>query len=262
MRTSIQSIICLTLIAMFSACGSESTGENDNGEKEIVKPWSLTFETYEAFEDSCEMPECTFIEITQPILAGGRPEAEEKINSFIDSLYRVSMKMQMAEGMGNASYERMCEAFIEGYELFIMEFPDSQQKWEYMMTAESCELLDEYFTMVINTESFLGGAHPNTQTVAKTFDLKTGNEINPLDGYDEVKAMKTAERYFRNYHEIDNKTNLNDNGFLFEDGRFSLPENLALTTSGVLMIYNSYEVASYAEGGTLFVLPYDSLQKK
>lgn len=262
MKTFIQTIICLTSIALLSACGSESKQENEGGEKEIVKPWSLAYETYEAVEEGCEMPECTFIEVTIPKLTGGSPAAQEKINSFIDSLYRTNLKMQMPEGMGNVPYERMCEAFIEGYELFTMEFPDSPQKWEYMMTAESSALLDDYFTMVINTESYLGGAHPNSQTVAATFDLETGNEINPLDGYDEVTTMEIAERYFRDYHEIDGLSNLNDKGFLFEDGRFTLPENMASTETGILMIYNSYEVASYAEGGTTFVLPYDSLQKK
>jgi hypothetical protein len=262
MKTFLQSITCLAALSLLSSCGSDTSQENNQSQKEIVKPWSLAFETFEATEEACEMPECTFIEITLPILSGGRPSAEEKINAFIDSLYRTNLKMQMPEGMGNVSYDRMCEAFIEGYELFTMEFPDSPQKWEYMMTAESSALLDDYFTMVINTESYLGGAHPNSQTMAATFDLETGNEINPLDGYDEATTMKIAERYFRKYHEIDDLSDLNDRGFMFEDGQFTLPENMALTESGILMIYNSYEVASYAEGGTSFVLPYDSLQKK
>jgi hypothetical protein len=46
---------------------------------------------------------------------------------------------------------------------------------------------------------------------------------------------------------------------MFEGGKFALPENMGLTRDGVLLFYNSYEVAAYAEGETKFVIPYGKL---
>ena len=42
---------------------------------------------------------------------------------------------------------------------------------------------------------------------------------------------------------------------MFEEDRFSLPENLGFTPGGLELLYNPYEVASYADGPISLVLP-------
>ena len=35
---------------------------------------------------------------------------------------------------------------------------------------------------------------------------------------------------------------------MFEDEKFQLPQNIFFTDKGLLLYYNSYEIASYADG--------------
>ena len=65
-----------------------------------------------------------------------------------------------------------------------------------------------------------------------------------------------AESAFREKHKLTPDTSLNDGGFLFPDGDFILPENMAVNEQGILLIYNPYEVAAYALGRTVLLLPF------
>jgi hypothetical protein len=38
---------------------------------------------------------------------------------------------------------------------------------------------------------------------------------------------------------------------------FHLPENIGYGDEGIILLYNVYEVASYAQGYTEFAIPYD-----
>ena len=113
---------------------------------------------------------------------------------------------------------------------------------------------------VVSHDEYLGGAHGAVFTQLQSFDLSTGNMINVTQKYDADKLLSLAETKFREIHKLDSEADLNDAGFMFEDGKFTLPENMGLTKEGVLMIYNSYEVASYAQGETRFTIPYSALK--
>ena len=43
---------------------------------------------------------------------------------------------------------------------------------------------------------------------------------------------------------------------MFEDDTFHLPQNIFYTDKGLLLFYNPYEVASYAEGTKELLLTY------
>ncbi len=257
----------IIFIVVVLAVGCKSGPVDDKNttpveEVEMQDPWSLTFHKYSATEEACEETDCTFIDISIPELSGGSEEVRNIINEHIEANSRTSIQSQLPENLGTASYDLLCESFITGYKLFLMEFPDTEQKWNYSLSAEESEVGDGYFTLVLSIESYLGGAHPNTEIIAESFDLTTGEKINIMGRYDENLLSKLAESAFREAHKLEPDMSLNDGGFLFEDGNFSLPENMALTDSGLVLIYNTYEVASYAEGGTSFVLPYDMLGEK
>jgi hypothetical protein len=46
---------------------------------------------------------------------------------------------------------------------------------------------------------------------------------------------------------------------MFEDDTFQLPQNLFYTDKGLLLFYNPYEVASYADGTKELLLPYNEV---
>ena len=72
---------------------------------------------------------------------------------------------------------------------------------------------------------------------------------------------KLCEKHLRISRNISTEQNLEDEGFWLEKGKLPLPENIALTSHGLRLLYNSYEIAPYAMGQSDFTIPYDELTK-
>ena len=47
---------------------------------------------------------------------------------------------------------------------------------------------------------------------------------------------------------------------MFENDEFYLPNNIGFTKNGLQLIYNQYEVASYADGPMSITLPYAEIR--
>ena len=257
-------IIILSGIILASCGGNNSSNdESKTGASDSLdmksSSISMEIETYSDKEKSCETEECTHINLKIPVLGGGNDVAVNQINTFIDGQYREAVKSRLPEPTGNTTLDAMCASFIEGYKLFMLEFPDSEQKWYLEIDGSESIVAPDYFTVVINHAEYLGGAHPATFVQLQSFDLATGNMISISDKYRGNKLKAIAEKMFREKNGLDSTTDLNDAGFMFKDGQFVLPENMGLTPDGVLMVYNSYEVASFDKGETRFIIPYNHL---
>lgn len=268
MKTAInQFFFALLIVAAFSSCNSGSANQDgsannasDTSSTATVYPIKMEITKYADREKDCKTDDCTYIELHIPVIDGGDADAMNKINTHTDELFREAVKARLAEPLGNSTFETMCAAFIEGYTLFMMEFPDSEQKWYLVIDGSESIIGDDFFTAVVNHDEYLGGAHGAAFTQLTTFDLSNGNIIDIIENYGSDQLLTLAEAKFREIHKLDSNADLNDAGFMFEDGKFTLPENMGLTKEGVLMIYNSYEVASYAQGETRFTIPYSALK--
>ncbi|MFV8388928.1 RsiV family protein [Flavobacterium sp. LB1P71] len=54
---------------------------------------------------------------------------------------------------------------------------------------------------------------------------------------------------------------INATGLMFEDEKFYLPQNIFYTDKGLLLYYNSYEAASYADGPKELLLSYKEVNE-
>ena len=66
----------------------------------------------------------------------------------------------------------------------------------------------------------------------------------------------SPKKKFRAKYKIPANKSINATGLMFEDEKFSLPQNIFYTNKGLLLYYNSYEAASYADGPEELLLPY------
>ena len=73
--------------------------------------------------------------------------------------------------------------------------------------------------------------------------------------------MAFAEKKFRAKYKIPAKKSINATGLMFEDEKFDLPQNIFYTDKGLLLYYNSYEAASYADGPKELLLPYVEVEE-
>src|SRR5690606_39895740 len=79
------------------------------------------------------------------------------------------------------------------------------------------------------------------------FDAHTGGSLEHKDLFTQ-DFLSYAEKAFREQYDIPQEESINSTGLWFEEDKFSLPINIGIDKEHVILVYNSYEVASYAEG--------------
>lgn len=150
---------------------------------------------------------------------------------------------------------------------------DEMSAWENEKTITPLQRVGNYITIESNQYSYQGGAHPNSYTIFKTYDItqKRLLKLDELLNINDKALLKIGENYFRKENDIADSTSLEDSGFFifgegndFEEseayGKFQFNDNFALTKNGIQFYYNSYEIGSYAVGAPSFTIPYTDLQ--
>jgi hypothetical protein len=151
-------------------------------------------------------------------------------------------------------------AFGSGYEELRRQFPDEAIGWEADIEGQITFEDDQLLTLKLETYIFTGGAHGLSTIRYLNFDKKTGQELRTEELFADVPALENlAERAFREAKGIPAGAGINDTGFMFEEDRFSLPENMGFTAEGLELLYNPYEVASYADGPISVVVPMERI---
>lgn len=117
-------------------------------------------------------------------------------------------------------------------------------------------------TLSFNEAVYTGGAHPNSYTIYKIFDLSTGDEVKLYDIIDQTNKDQLNQLRLDEF--IKQKSELLPDGdwksYVFEEqfepkGAFNENENLKISADGFEFYYNSYEIAAYAFGPTQLVIP-------
>lgn len=191
------------------------------------------------------------VEVNIPRAAG-----DEVISNIINSKIanRINRSLQLNDSVRSLqSIEDGIAYFNNEYKAFKEDFPESSQIWEAQIDGEllhqSAELICISITTYINT----GGAHGILNISFLNFDSFTGNLIPNINLFKDLNAFKkVAKPYFENA--ISYKTRS------FDTEIFKLPENITYSGNGIVLLYNTYEIASYAEGIIEFTIPYNEAQ--
>ena len=141
------------------------------------------------------------------------------------------------------------EEFIRMFRTHNAEFPDMQVEYFAEVDALDTYISEELVSVEMRYYLFTGGAHGYGGSKFFNFDARTG-EMYSLDELfsDKEGLIKHAEGAFRRKYEIPAGANINETGFWFEEDKFYLPETVGFTTDSLLLLYNQYEIASYAAG--------------
>lgn len=119
---------------------------------------------------------------------------------------------------------------------------------------------EEIISMDLNFYFFTGGAHGYGGTRFLNFDAKTGVLLTADNLFSETETLKTiAESKIRAQYQIPEGQNINATGFWFKDNQFHLPENIGITDAEIVLLYNAYEIASYAEGAISISIPKEEI---
>jgi hypothetical protein len=243
------------LLFTFYSCGGEKTASENDLKYEIVK-----YEKQSSGCDGLREDNCAKIKIEFPRITKFEYETvKNKINYSIENLFSSNGK----DSSGVVDLNSEMNTFIQDYDSFIKEFPDSYQSWFIERTGEVRLNKENIFSIDFMEYSYTGGAHPNTFITFKNYYLTNGEEITLdkiIPAEKQYELTKIAEAEFRKLKELTSEADLGQAGFWFENNKFYLNENFLIGDSSLVFYYNNYEITAYAFGPTELEIPYSKLK--
>lgn len=216
----------------------------------------LTFEPLELQGESCQ--NCPEITINIPHALDDTGVATAINRSLREEVIAL---LSFSENEDVGDIDQAMASFTDSYKELKTKFPD-EIGWEAIINGEIIYEDAHLVTIVVNSYTFTGGAHGYGSTSYLNFDKRKGTELENWELFDDPEGFeKFAETKFRIQEDIPQDSNINATGFMFEGDTFHLPYNVGYTLDGVQLIYNQYEVASYADGPIILTLPYSEVNQ-
>jgi hypothetical protein len=178
--------------------------------------------------------------------------SDDKINEYVQN--------HLVLDSGKNSVEEMGKEFITDYDKFYDEV-EYKRPWFQEKKDSVIVQTDSYIGFKSNFASYTGGAHGIYYTIFNNYDVKKNRELlltHFINKENIVDLNRIAEEIFRKDEGISVTHSLSD-GYFFENGVFSLPNNFILERDRILFLYNVYEIKPYVSGQTTLTIPYDSL---
>jgi len=151
-------------------------------------------------------------------------------------------------------------SFRNGYLELKKRYPDEPIGWEAKIDGALTYEDENVLTIQVDSYSFTGGAHGFSTTRFLNFDKNKALEIEIVELLiDPMEFQDFTEAKFRDQENIPATESINSTGFMFENDEFYLPRNIGFTKEGLQLIYERYEVASYADGPITLTLPYSEI---
>ena len=187
---------------------------------------SLTFETSIISNDTCE--NCTSVSIEIPI-ALGQIKLSETINIALQE--EIIALLNFDEESNAQTIEGATEAFVKDYKELNGKYPEESMPWEAKINGSIIFENKDVLTIKLESYIYTGGAH--------------GYGTNRFLNFDKIKKVELdRQELFKNEDE-------------FKAERFYLPENIGYTDKGLLLFYEPYEIASFADGPIILTIPYN-----
>ncbi|MGB5418686.1 PdaC/SigV domain-containing protein [Algibacter sp.] len=185
--------------------------------------------------------------------ANGNNSISNPINSEIQKIIISALQIGNPDEITSSSIKESIDSFNEEYQAFKNDFPESDQPWEAQIDGEIMYQSTELISIAITTFTNTGGAQGELTISFLNFDANNGKRIQTNNLFDNVEAFKTlAKSYFKETTE--------DETVLSDNDEFKLPANIGYSEEGVVLLYNTYEIAPYASDIVEFVIPFSEVE--
>jgi len=216
---------------------------------------TLTSENFsEEFKGDCKGDNCAKVTIDY-IKFEGEKAVADKINYTIGSSIIYFLNSGLEKKLNASTITEAATIFIKGYEADKKEFPDLSP-YDAELTVLNSKTSSEIVSVKTRFYSYTGGAHGNSIFSFLNFDPKTGKIMTTNSIIKNKKEFTDfVEKIFREQNNITEGKNINSTGFWFENETFKLPETIGFSETDLVIIYNQYEIASYADGPIEVLIP-------
>ncbi|MBW1658240.1 DUF3298 and DUF4163 domain-containing protein [Flavobacterium quisquiliarum] len=238
-------IFIIFLCLIFTSCKKDLSFENETFEEKSTKP--------------CKN-DCPSITIEVPV-AKNKKVISDSINKRVFAVIKEIVFFE-EDSVKVDDYKSLAKSFIASYEEMHQKFPQDTFGWEAKIIGNIEFQSEQILNLKIDHYTFTGGAHGYQGYRSLLFNPKTGKAIFNNQLFKNEKEFKAfAEKAFRSKYKIPETANINATGMMFENDKFQLPQNIFYTSQGLLLYYNSYEAASYADGPKELIFSYDEIKK-
>lgn len=217
----------------------------------------LVFE-HQTFQKKTSLPckeNCPHITVKIPV-AKDQPVVADSINKKVFSVLKQIIYFGK-KPYTSTNYKGLLDSFIASYEKTQKDFPKDTLGWEAEIVGNVKYVSDSIINIEIKHYTYTGGAHGYQGYHSLLFDPNTGKSISNDKLFKDKNAfMAFAEKKFRAKYQIPENGSINVTGYQFENDQFHLPLTIFYTDKGLLLYYNPYEVASYADGPKQLFFPY------
>ncbi|MGI9551231.1 MAG: DUF3298 domain-containing protein [Aurantibacter sp.] len=208
-----------------------------------------------------ECSSCPKVSIVIPEVLENSKVADNINNSILEEVVSLLI-FEETEGVETSTITRAIESFKDGYTEMTRLYDDEDESWEANIMGKVTYEDKNTLTISLDSYLFTGGAHGYSSKRFLNFNKNNGAELENWQLFTNSNDFrKFAEAKFRLQEKIPEDKPINHTGFMFEKDSFYLPENIGFTQKGVQLLYNQYEVASYADGPIELVLPYSEVMK-
>ncbi len=221
----------------------------------------LSFESFsEEYHGDCKGSDCAQVTIDY-IKINGENEIANKINFTVGSAIIYFLNSNIEKNIQASIISEASEKFIKNYENDKKEFPDISPYFAEISVTEST-ITEKILSLRIQQYFFTGGAHGSGSTKFLNFNPSTG-VLFPNSSLLKNKKEFTdfVEVLFRKENNISPDESINSTGFWFENDKFFLPDAIGFSETSLLIIYNQYEIASYADGPIELEIPLEKVQQ-
>lgn len=188
--------------------------------------------------------------IEYPVL---KPETSTAAIDQINAYY-----LDIAQKLVRYAKETLYRMQVDQYQVS-KQYNDPLRKGELMLTYHVAYDKSCWISFFFDQYEYMGGAHGSTERSSQTWNLDTGKQMKLEDVYRYTKYYKEEtieiikkqiedqmERGFDRYY----SDCLRDVSSMFKEDRFYL------TSKGVIVYFQQYEIAPYASGIPEFQLDY------
>lgn len=249
------------LLGILAICGlSCEPAQQKSTEAPVEVPlWMSEQVEWSQKDPACMASVCSEVNVSYPKLVSGLA-VHDSVNQLISN----TLREQLATLIGGAphlSVTELSEKVMQMYQEFRQAVPESETTWYLSFLVTPSFTGDSVLSLRYESTYYMGGAHPNAQTVFQNVNTK-GSNITSLHHFfaDTAQIGSLAEAAFRQQAGLTPATDLSASGFLFENNQFQLTNNFGFTKEGLVFYYNSYEIAPYAAGPTEVLIPFEQLQ--
>lgn len=208
----------------------------------------LTSENFsEEFKGNCLSDDCAKVTIDYCKIVGEK-EITDKINFTVGNSIIYYLKGNYEKNIRATTITEAANNFLKSYENDKKEFPDLSP-YEVEIAITNSYSSPSVLCLKTDFYSFTGGAHGNGSIKFLNFDPLTGDLKTTSSLVKDKKEFSDyAEKVFRKEKNIPEEDMINSTGFWFENDKFYLPESIGISKTEIIIIYNPYEIASYADG--------------